>query len=153
MAEMHLACVEAVGLNGAVGVSCEVAVTQQAEGDDLSRGVCERRPDIRRLAVVFDEGHNVGAIWQHQKPLLQPHEQVIDLPGFVLGFILLDFANGKSVQFAVVAEQNSVAAVSHLQRCRDADPPQRHSNVRQITLPELYHAVEKRQRARGADSP
>jgi hypothetical protein len=52
--------------------------------------------------------------------LLQPHEQVIDTPGLGLGFALLDFANGKSVQFAVVAEQNSLAAVSLLQRCHDA---------------------------------
>jgi hypothetical protein len=57
---------------------------------------------------------------QHQQPLLQPHEQVIDLPGFGLGFVLPDFTNGKAVQFAVVAEQNSVAAVSLLQRCHDA---------------------------------
>ena len=81
---------------------------------------CQRRSGVRRLAVVLDEGHDVGAFGQHKKPLLQPHEQVIDLPGFVLGFVLLDFTNGKGVQFAVVAEQNSVTAVSFLQRCHDA---------------------------------
>ena len=103
--------------------------------------VGERRPGVRRLAVVLDEGHDVGAFGQHQQPLLQPHEQVIDLPGFVLGFVLLDFANGKGVQFAVVAEQNSVAAVSFLQRRHDVGPPQHHSNIRQTTLPKFYQAV------------
>jgi hypothetical protein len=52
--------------------------------------------------------------------LLQAHEQVIDLPGFVLGFVLPDFANGKSVQLAVVAEKNSVTSVALLQGRHDA---------------------------------
>ena len=120
MAEMQLAGVEAVGLDGAVGVGGEVAVFQVAEGDGLTRGVGERRPGVRRLAVVLDEGHDVGAIGQHDQPLLQPHEQVIDLPGLVLGFVLLDFANGKGVQLAVVAEENPVASVSLLQRRHDS---------------------------------
>ncbi len=120
VAEVQLAGVEAVGLDGAVAVRGEIAVFQVAEGDGLPRGVGQRRPGVRRLAVVLDEGDDVGAIGQHDQPLLQPHEQVIDLPGFVLGFVLLDFTNGKGVQLAVVAEQNSVTAVSLLQRRHDA---------------------------------
>jgi hypothetical protein len=53
---------------------------------------------------------------QKTSPLLQPHEQVIDLPGLVLGFVLLDFTNGQGVEFSVVAEENPVASVWLLQR-------------------------------------
>ena len=141
MAEVQLAGVEAVGLDGAVGVGGEVAVFQVAEGDGLARGIGERRPGVRRLAVVLDEGHDVGAFGQHQQPLLQPHEQVIDLPGLVLGFVLLDFANGKGVQLAVVAEENSVASVSLLQRRHDSALRSITRNVRQMTLPKFYQAV------------
>lgn len=55
------------------------------------------------------------AVGQYDQPLLQPHEQIIDLPGFVLGFVLFDFTKGKGVQLPVVAEHNSVAAVPLLQ--------------------------------------
>src|ERR1700722_15569635 len=69
---------------------------------------------------MLDESHYVGVVRQDQKPLLEPHKQVIDLPGLGLGFALLDFANGKGVQFAVVAEYVAANTVFLLQRCHNA---------------------------------
>ena len=53
---------------------------------------------------MLDEGDDVGAIGQHQQLLLEPHEQVIDLPGLVLGFRLFNGTDGEGVPPAVVAE-------------------------------------------------
>jgi hypothetical protein len=36
-----------------------------------------------------------------------------------IGFVLLDFANGKGVEFAVMTEKETVTAVSFLERCHD----------------------------------
>ena len=120
MAEVQFTGVEAVGFNGAVAVSREVAVTKKADGDGLSGSICERRSGVRWFTVMLDERDDVGALGQHQKPLLQPHEQVIGLPSLVLGFVILDFTNGKGVQLAVVAEKNSVTSVALLQGRHDA---------------------------------
>jgi hypothetical protein len=87
-----------------------------AESDSLAGCVGQRRPDIWRVAIVLDEGDNVNAVRQHEEPLFEAHEQVINLPGLVLGFVLLDFTNGKGMQFSMVAEENPVASVSLLQR-------------------------------------
>ncbi len=120
MAEVDFAGGEAVRLDGAVGVGGEVAFVEMREGDGLAGGVGECRACLRRLAVMLDEGHDVRAFRQHQQPLLQPHEQVVGLPGLVLGLVLRDFANGKAVQLAAVAEENPVAAVPFLQRRHDS---------------------------------
>jgi hypothetical protein len=61
------------------------------------------------------------------------------LPGLVLGLAFCDFANGKGVELAVVAEQDSITSVSFLQRRHDFGPPQHHLDIRQTTLPEFYH--------------
>ena len=52
-------------LDGAVAVRSQVAVFQVAESNGLARNVSQPRPDVRRLAVVLDEGHDVGAFGQH----------------------------------------------------------------------------------------
>jgi len=59
VAEVQLVGVEAVGLDGAVGMRGEVALFQMAQGNGLTRRVGQRRPDIRRLAVMLDEGDDV----------------------------------------------------------------------------------------------
>ena len=84
--------VEAIGLDGPVGVSGEVAVFEMADGDDLAGRIGQRWPDVRRVAVVLDKRHDVRAVGQHDQPLFESHEQVIDLPDVVLGLVLLDFA-------------------------------------------------------------
>jgi hypothetical protein len=118
-----------------------VAVFQLAESDCPPWGVRKCRPDVRRTAVVLDEGHDVKAFGQDDQLLLKPHEQVGDLLGFVLGFVPCDLAEGEAVQFAVVAELNAVAPVALLQRRHDLGPPQHHRNVRQTTLPNLCQGV------------
>jgi hypothetical protein len=141
MAAMHLAGVEGGGLDGAVGMGGDAAVAQQAHGDDLSRRFGERRSGVRRLAVMFNETHDAGAIGQDDQLFLQAHQQVIDLPCFGFGFVLLDFTNGKAVQFAGVAEKNSVAAVPFLERCEvaaSAAPLQYHVNAFTRNLPSLW---------------
>ncbi len=90
-----------------------------AEGDGLSGRIGQRRSDVRRLAGMFREGQNVRAFGQHDQPLLESLEQVIDLRRFILGLVLLDLANGEGVQLTVVAEKNSETSVSFLQRRHD----------------------------------
>jgi hypothetical protein len=66
--------------------------------------------------------------------LLEPHQQVIDLCGFGLGFVLGDFAKSQGSLFAVVAEENAVAAATLLDsghRCG--------SNITATLLPICYH--------------
>jgi hypothetical protein len=46
---------------------------------------------------VLDEGDDVGALGQHQQPLLEAHQQGIDLAGLVVGLLRGDFANGKGM--------------------------------------------------------
>src|SRR5579875_1467764 len=103
---MQLTSIETIGLDGPVGMGGEVALFQAAEGDGLPGRISQLRPDVWGLAVMLDEGHDVGTFRQHDQPLLQPHEQVIDLPSLVFGLVLLDLTNGKGVQLAVVAEKN-----------------------------------------------
>jgi hypothetical protein len=50
--------------------------------------------------------------------------------GLGLGFILLDFTDGKGVQFAVVAEQDSINYRFALAEMPRYGPPQHHSNAR-----------------------
>ena len=69
VAEVQFAGIEAVGLDGAVAVGGEVAVFQVAEGDDLPWGIGQRRPCLGRLAVMLDEGDDVGAIGQDRSAL------------------------------------------------------------------------------------
>jgi hypothetical protein len=66
---------------------------------------------------MFDEGHDVDAFPHHKPSLLSPQEEVIDLAGVVLRSVLLDCADGKAVQFAVVTGKNAVGAVAIMQRC------------------------------------
>jgi hypothetical protein len=113
---MEPAGIETVRLNGAVAVRCQVAVFEMVEGNGLARSIGQRRPDVRRLAVVLDEGDGVRGFGQYEQPLLQAQEQGIDRLGLVLGFVLFAFTNGKGVEFSVVAEENLVASVSLLQR-------------------------------------
>src|SRR6516162_563489 len=98
------------------------------------------RPNVRRFALVLEERHDMRAIGQHNQPLLQRDEQVLDLPGLVFGLVLFDFANGKSARCSVVAEQNPEASVSFLQM-------RRISALRSITAPSrkrLYQSFTKR---------
>jgi hypothetical protein len=88
----------------------QVAVFKVAESDGLARRRWHRRPDLRWLAVVLDERDDIGSLRQYDQPLLQPHEQVIYLSGFRLGLALLDFTNGKAVEFSAMAEQPPAAA-------------------------------------------
>src|SRR5438105_2328175 len=112
MPQMQPARVEAVRLDSAVGMRGKVAFFQVAESDSFPRCVNQAWTPIRRLAVVLDESHDVRAFGQHKQPLLQSHEQVIDLPRLVLGLVPFDLAKGEGAQFSVEAEENSVASVS-----------------------------------------
>ena len=150
---MQPAGVEAVGLDGAVGVRGQVAIFQVAEGDGLARGGGERRPGIRRLAIVLDEGHDVGAVRQHQQPLLQPHEQIIDLPGLVLGFGLFDRADGEGVPPAVVHELAVVRIAFFLEGSHWRLLTQCQCNAILTGAEELQKSSFLHIRARGPDSP
>jgi hypothetical protein len=63
---------------------------------------------------VFEEGHDVDALGQHEEPLLEPHEEVLDLAGLGLGLVGLDLPDGEGELFASEAEKNSVTAVPFL---------------------------------------
>ncbi len=80
---------------------------------------------------MLDEGNNVHAFGQDDEALLQTHEEVIDLPGLVIGLLVADGTHGEGVPLAVVHELAVVRFAFFLEGChwRPLVAEQRHINA------------------------
>ena len=80
----------------------EVAVAERAEG--LGRPAVGRLRSRGRFAVLLDERDDVDAGRELDEPLLEPHEEVIDVRRLGVGLGLRDGAEGEVPLLALEAE-------------------------------------------------
>ena len=69
---------------------------------------------------MADERHDVGAGRQHEQPLRESHEQIINLVGLGPGLGLGDAADREGPLLPLVIEEDAVTAVPVLEGCHVA---------------------------------
>ena len=122
--ELDLGRLQAVRLEGAVAVGLEVAFDELAEAQ-LDRDGLVR---LDHLAVVEDEILDLDAGGDPDELLLDPQEQVVDLRGLGLGFLVGNLAERQVVPLAAVEEGELVAAVPVLERGHGRPPEESNTN-------------------------
>src|SRR5271157_3387894 len=82
-----------------------IAVGFQVESSECGKGQAVSRGSIvRRLAIEFNERHNVHSCRQLQKVLFQPHEQVVNLACLGFGLGIGDLPDGERIALPMVKE-------------------------------------------------
>ena len=131
---------ERVGFERAVGVRFKVTIAEVGSSW-LRLWGCDVRCGGDG-SVMPEKRHDVASRRDLDKPLLQPHKQVVDLGSFGLRLRVGDLTERESPLFAFVIEEDAVAAVAFLKSGHGAafraKPPQHQAGILTKFLADLW---------------